>query len=761
MKSLQGFFVRLLHLPRLSLAVALVTLCLFCSYIPSTRTVDNIDYFFPEDDDAAFKRHFERTFVGDEFFIIAFEEEEIFTQENLELIRKLSDAIQNFEEVREVKSLATIDRLHGGEDFFEVNKFLRDIPPDPAALLLLKEEAVSDPLYVNNVISADGKTASIVVFAREGLKDPGFRRSLLDKTQALLGRFPAHAFHLGGWTVTNYALSNIVRHDMALLVPLSYAFVCLTLLVIFRNARLMLLGFVNMSACLCSTIGFFGITGTTYNNITCAVLPLAITLSLADTIHLFSHMDRAVLRRFPTHREALASIVGSIIVPCLMTSITTGLGFLSLAVSSIPALRDFALMSSAAMVFEFFYSFLLLPPLILFFDPEKTYLNLDMSRGTHMNRFLQTLWCFVRDHCRGILVAGSMLAILGAWFTCQVRIESDVIEYFKSASSFRQDIDFVQSRIGGVMSLEVSIRADKEDAFKHPEILRLLDNLEENIKSVRGVDVTTSFLSFLKEMNKSFHNEDKEYYRIPDSEAEIEQYLLLYDGDDVRKFMTPAFDHARIAVRLSSHNSREEKEILRTIQGYMDGHLQGKGLEVRLTGSAVQYVNVATEMVDGQISSFGTATLVVGILMMCLLRSIGIGLLSLIPNIYPILLNFGIMGLVGINLDTGTIMVASIALGIAVDDTIHFLTKYQAKRRALVPIERAVEEVLLSKGRAIITSSIVLTLGFVVLIFSNFMPIVNLGLLTTLVMFIAMSGDLVLLPAMLVFYRRCTSTWNT
>jgi hypothetical protein len=301
--------------------------------------------------------------------------------------------------------------------------------------------------------------------------------------------------------------------------------------------------------------------------------------------------------------------------------------------------------------------------------------------------------------------------------------------------------------------LDVSIQAENFDAFKDPENLETVEELEAYIKTIPGVDRTTSFNHFIKDMHMSFHNEDPEYYRIPDSRQLIAQYLLLYDADDIEDFVNSDFDHTRIMVRLGVHSSADQERIIQDIRDFIL-QLDAKQLSMRVTGQAVQDVNTIDALVSGQVYSLSIAVGVISLFMFLVFRSLAMGFLSLIPNCFPIILNFGIMGLMGIPLNTATSLIAAVAIGIAVDDTIHFISRYNQGRRQGNAVPGAVESTLLIKGRALLSSSAILCIGFGILVLSSFMPVGYFGLLSACIMLTAVYGDLVLLPAILLLKKK-------
>jgi len=739
--------------PRIFLIIFLIIACIFSSFAPFTKTVNNVDYFTLEDNpDVEFYDRFKEIFGNDEFFVIAFENPDIFTPKNLTLIQNITEELEELEEAKDVISLTNVDDMIGGPDYFEVRKFLEDIPEGNSELKRLKKQATENPLYVKSLISHDARTAAIIVQTYDRPDDEDYRKRLLNKTKKILDpyRKDVDQFYLAGWTTTNLSLSQYMKKDIVKFIPITYILVALTVLLVFRNLRLTLLAVANISACMLSTMGLFAISGITLNNVTTIVPPLVMALSLSDTVHIFSHMEKRVLDEFPDKRQALAHVLRKVVLPCFLTTVTTAVGFLSLAVSEIPPIKQFAYVASAGMVFEFMYSFFLLPPLVLFFSPEKIYAEYQTRRG--LNRILRSINNLVQAHSRPIVVVSCILVLVACWFATRIRTETNLVEYFKRSSPVRTSLDFVEKTLSGVGSLDISLKAKEEDAFKEPSNLRVIDTLQRHIKSLKGVDVTVSFVDFIKDMNESFHDEDPRYNKIPDNREMVSQYLLLYDSDDMEDFINEDYDHARIAVRIAEHGSAAQDRLIREIRNYI-AKIDHPHLDIRITGRAVQDVNTIDALVKSQIYSLSLAAAVIFIIMFVVFRSMASGFLSIVPNVFPIILNFGIMGAAGIPLNTATALISAVALGIAVDDTIHFISAYSKQRAQNVSIPKAVERVILTKGRAIVSSSLILCIGFGVLTLSSFVPTVHFGMLSAIIMITAVIGDIIILPSIVLLRK--------
>jgi predicted RND superfamily exporter protein len=732
------------------LLASLLFATIFILFVPQLKTVDDLEYFFDKDKPAyKFYKSFKEVFGKDEFFIVAFHTEHLFTERNLRLLKKITNELEGLDDVRKVRSLANVDDTIGAQDYFEVRRFLEEIPTSPDKLERLKIQATANPLYAENLISRDGKTAAIVVHTYDRPDDRDYRRRLVHKTERILDpyRDQFDRSSLAGVTVTSIRLVEYMAKDMAVFVPLVYGLMILAIWAFFRNLRMTVLAVINIFFCLGSTVGLFGLTGITLNNLTSTIIPLVAALSLCDTVHIFSHMDKRILEKLPDKRRALASVLDRVLLPCFLTTLTTGIGFLSLAVSEIEAIRDFAWIASGGMVFEFIYSFCLLPPLILFFAPEKIYKDFQTGRG--MTPFLGKINQTVNRYARILVLGTGILVAAAFWFAGKVQVETNPLDFFRADTPVRKDLAFVEEHLAAVNTLDISLKAERTDAFQHPMNLMVIDQIQQYANSLKGVDKTFSFGDYVKDMNESFHNENPQYRKIPATEELVAQYLLIYDSDEIEDYINGDLDHARISVRISEHSNSKQKRLIQKLEDYI-ARLERPDLDIRLTGFALQHVNLTDTMLRGQTYSLAIAVGVISLIMFLVLRSLTIGFLSIIPNLFPILLNFGMMGAVGVPLNTATALIAAVAIGIAVDDTIHFLSEYKTRRANGASISESVRTATLVKGRAIITSSTILCAGFGVLVTSTFVPSAHFGLLTAIVMFTAVVGDMVVLPALLL-----------
>jgi predicted RND superfamily exporter protein len=640
----------------------------------------------------------------------------------------------------------------GENDYFLIRKFLEEIPGEKKQSSELKNKALSNPLYYKSLISEDGRTAAIIVSVYDRPDDSGYRKRLIGKTKDILAKYQVLTgkVYMAGWTTTNLYLSQYMKKDIATFIPLTYLFITLAVYLFFRNIWLTLIAVLNISICMGSTMGLFSILDITLNNVTTIVPPVVMALALCDTVHIFFHLDENLLKRFKSKEKALSQALKKVILPCFLTSLTTAVGFLSLYSNKIDPIKDFALIASAGMIFEFVYSFLFLPSLILLFPAEKIF-SIKTEQGK-LTTFLGKINGFIQTRYVFICVLSLMIVLAAVFSSFKIKVDTNVLNYFKKGSELRTSTNFIEKNITGVRTIEISLTAGIENAFKDPQYLSYMEKLQLEMSLINGNDKTLSFIDFLKDMNESFHNENHEYRKIPQSKQLIAQYLLLYDSNEIDEFVNDSFDHARISLRINKHGTADHKIIMAKLKDIISQNTNNN-ISVQITGRVVQDINMIDDLVKGQISSLSIAAGVIAVMMFFVMKSFNLGVISIIPNFFPIILNFGIMGIAGIPLNAATALIAAVALGVAVDDTIHFLTAFRKNIEQKISISESIRFVILEKGRAILSSSLILTIGFSIMILSVFVPTIYFGLLSAVIMITAVMGDIFVLPAVVLLMK--------
>lgn len=719
--------------------------------IRARHTVD--DFFIDDTDNGRFLTAFRERFPNGEFFVVAYDDPALFTADGLNRLKTLTRGLADLPEVKEVKSLANVTDIRGEEDAFIVRPFLHEVPTDPAGLARLRARATGHRLYEKQFVSPDGVTAAIVVFVQDPPPDEGYRRRTLAAVKGVLDRHRSMGpFDLAGWTVTNVSVVEYMMKDFQRYIPLTFLLVGVVSWFVFRNPRLIGLALANVALTLGATLGLSRAAGFSLNVISSIAVPLIMSLALTDTVHVFTHLDRRLLARH-TPAGALNAALREILRPSFVTSLNTALGFFSLTFSRTPAIREFGWMGAAGMGLEFLFTFGFLVPAVLFFRPERVFRAVGTESDNRLVAgFLVWVNRAVQRFPGRILFLGALAFGLSAWSARGLTVESDLLAYFPEKDPLTRAVRRVEDKLGGVGLLEISVKGSP-GAFKEPAALAFLDRFQGFVANQPGVDKTLSVADLFKEMNREFHNGDPAQDRLPDRRRQTEQYLLLYDGDDLDDLVTPDFAEARVAVRVRDHRTSANTRLIAAAHEFARREAPAD-LTLRTTGEIQRAVDSVDVYMRDQLQSLGLAVLFIWIVMAVVLRSMALSVLFLVPNLFPIVVNFGVMAAAGIPLDTGTLLIASCAFGVVVDDTVHYFVALRERRLQHRPIREAVQEVLLLKGEGSTASLLILSAGFGVLMLGHFVPVFEFGRLNLLIMAVGAAGDMFVMNALLLVTAR-------
>jgi len=752
-----GYLELLFGRPRLIL-VLLVLVAVVSTVLLLRLPVDtSIESLIIEDDpDLAFYNRYKEQFGEDEFLVVAFRNPEIFSPAYLRFIDRLTAAFEDIDEVREVVSLTNVEDIVGSRDDFYIHPLVAFLPVDREEAARIRRRALANPLIAGNLVSPDGQAGLFILRTRAHPGDEKYDARLIGKVRKLLAdprvNYRHEKFHLAGWLVTDVGMSSYMTWDLLLFLPLTTLLLIVLFWFFLRNWWAVCWSMVNITLCLLVAMALLYLDGGSVSPMTAILPPLMMALAASDSIHVFT--DFFQHRRSPqTVLPVLRRAMRQLAAPCFLTSFTTAAGFFSLVVSKIPPIRQFGLAAAGGMLAEYCLTMMVIPLGILWTQRSPGW---SAERSRHhgfLDRLLrQQAPMVVRG--RWLICGLALLLTAGAvWQATRVKVETNVIEYFRAGSRIARDTAFVDRYLGGVNTLEVSFRARRPDAFKEPANLAVIGAVSDFLQQRPAVGKILSVNSFLMEMNRAFHGEDERFYRLPASREMTAQYLLLYDGDEIYNFIDRDYRWARLSARVSEHRSSRLKEYIDALQDFVRTRCRDAGLEIRATGKTFLVNKLIKNIVDSQVQSLLVAFLIIFAVLFMVFRSFTLGFISIVPNILPIIFNLGLMGLVGIPLNTATAIIAAVTIGIAVDDTIHYLHQYQRERAAGAGRRPAVVRAIARKGVPMTTTSLLLVGAFSILLWSNFIPTAQFGLLCAVTMVNALVCDLLVLPALLSLRR--------
>lgn len=720
----------------------------FYAKLPVETSVESL--IIENDPDLEFYENFKDQFGEDEFLVVGYESPRMFTDEFLERVDSLTMDLEDISGVREVVSITSVEDILGTETDFIVQPLVPSRPEGEQDIQHILERIERNPLIKGNVVSEDLQ-AGLFLIRTTGSEDEGFDARLVADVMAFFSEHPQLPegidFHVAGWLVTDTSMASYMNRDMAFFMPITYVLIAVLLWLFLRNLPAMTISLINISICLVWTMAFLYFAGGAMSPMTSILPPLIMALVVSDSIH--------ILQKFLQAEETdlqirIRDTMQRLAVPCFLTSLTTAIGFSSLGLSDIPPIRHFGFAAAGGMLAEFYLSMTLIPLGLWLWGKKHSIAVQSKTVFRGLDRISEWTGSRVTLWYKPVLVGSVAVLALFVYGATQLQVETNLLEYFRSGSEIRQDTDFVDSRLGGVNTLEISLRSDEREYFLEPHNLEKIEAISRYLQEIDVVTKTTSLVDFLKQMNQAFHADQLEHHVLPQSRQLAAQYLLLYDGDELRNFADLDYSWVRISARLTEHSSQRLNHIISDVDEYLARTIDDPSVEVNITGKTFLVNKLVKSIVESQVKSLSTAFVVIFLVLFFVFRSFKLGCISIIPNALPIIMNLGIMGLFGIPLNTATAIISAVALGIAVDDTIHFLTEYQHNRASGVARPEAIRASLNEKFSPILSTSLILALGFGVLVFSSFVPTVQFGFLCALIMLFALVCDLVILPAVLM-----------
>ena len=704
--------------------------------------VTSTDAIIPRDQEYRFYEEFRQQFGADDAVAVALKARDVFQPPVLRYIRTLTEAFEEIAEIEDVLSLTNVEDVKGGEEEFIVAPLIgEELPESQEEIEAVKKRARQNPLIYGNLVSKDFSSTMLLLRTAYKGEDLDFENRLVKKVHQVLKKNPPPEgveIHLSGWPVINVNMASFMNRDLLVFVPTSFTCLCLLVWLFLRSVRAMIAVGILINFSLIGAMATLKLVGGALSPMTAILAPLTMALALADAIHLIT-----TYFKLKSHRVEEA--IRETWHPCFLTSLTTAIGFGSLLISRIPSIRQFGAAAAGAMFVEYFFTFTFLAFVLPWIAQGKKSTGLSKALVTPLANSYPR-WT------GGALVIFLLATFVSLYGIQKIRVDSDVLEFFHPDTRVYQDAVFIDRHLGGVQTIEISLKAEKGD-FLDPKLLKKIDELAQFLEKRPIFSEVITPAEFFKLMNRAFHNEDEAYFRLPRSRELLAQYLLLYGGTELEHFLDPDQTWARVSARTPEHSSEVINQEMEVLRRKLKTLFANEPVSWRLTGKTYLVNRTAEDIVKSQTESLALAAVLIFGLMFMVLRSLKIGLLSVPPNAFPIMANLGLMGLVGIPLNTATATISAVAIGIAVDDTIHFLVQYERERKKKDPIS-AVKATLERKGLAAITTSLVLIVGFLVLVVSRFIPTVQFGELCALVMVLALAADLFLLPSLIKLGRR-------
>jgi predicted RND superfamily exporter protein len=709
--------------------------------------------FFHDDDPLLLRfEAFERQFGNDDALVIAVHSPSgVFDVDSAKLLTELTEETWLINEVIRVESLANYQWVHAEGDDILVEPFFPDEGPVTQELLTARKAiALKHETLPDYLVSKDAKTAMIFASIKPGIKAPPNAEEIVLMTREMLKKFHRgdHQFYVTGNPAVTYAFKEATQTDMQTIIPRVFLMTILLLLALLRKISGVFVALLVVLLSIMGAMGLSGHLGIQITNLTSVLPQILIAIGIADAVHILVTFYRAMLHGKVRKDAAYYSLTKNFL-PTLLTSLTTAVGFFSFATADLKPMSGLGILAGSGALLAWLVTYLVLGSL-MFLLPIKAKVrpeaSIDRQRKLVVN-FTSKLHGFRVP----IVVGYTVLVALCIYAGTKNTVNSDPFKYFTPEFPIRIANEFVEANVGGARGIDLVVDAGKEEGIKDPEFLAKVEKFQSWIDDQPRVTRSVSVVDILKHMNRALHGGKQEEFKLPTERDKISQELFLYtmslpQGMDINDRVTLKNDALRITVLWTLQTSNEVVKAIDTIS--KQGEVMG--LNVKATGKNMLYQSMNGYVVKSFLVSITAAVIIISMLLVMFLGSFKIGMLAMIPNAIPLLIGGAILWLLGQPLDIGTVLVASVCLGIAVDDTIHVLANYNRYRSHGMGPRESIEEVLHHTAPALITTSLILVMAFGTFAFATFVPNLYFGVLTALILAVALITDLTFLPALLM-----------
>jgi predicted RND superfamily exporter protein len=749
--------------PLLVVGAHLLVTAVFGVYALHIRIESSIDTMLPSGDpEVSYYETVRATFGSDDVGVVGVRADDLFAATTIEKIARVTDAISRVVGIERV--LSVTNAVDPATDVFEPPPLLPHIPPTRDEVATLKQKLRSTPLYGKNLVADDFKGAAINVFFKN-LTDAEYVDLDVDaKVRAVLAREagPERFYYTGAGHLKQSAV-DLMRRDLFRFTPIALALVVLVLWLSFWSFRGVILPIISVLLALVWTLGVMVLAGKAITLGTFVLPPLLIVIGNSYAIHVMARYYEQVDAGAPP-AELVVRAFQRVCVPLLISALTVAIGFGSLMVNRITAIWDLGLFAVIGVLCLTVTSLCFIPAALQLLRPEAR----TSRTGKVSPRLSQALtavaqWAYASR--RRILWGALVVAALALTGTRRIRVDSDFLYYFDPDSEVRVANEMINQHIVGSNPFSLVIEGAEPGTIRRWEVLKLIKDLQGFLQTQPGITSSISIVDYLEllesGLNKTSDKDvllDDQGHPVPQGEvktfweepARLSPVLDLMSTSPTtfKAIVTQDYRMANVLVRTKLTGSRAIEDTLARIRAYIAEHFPAE-LHVHATGNLVLLSGTTSDIVTGQIESLSLALGVIFVVMSLMFLSARVGFLAILPNVLPIVIFFGVMGWLGILLNLGTSLIAAIALGIAVDSTIHYMARLNLELHGETDQAAAMVRTLRAVGVPIVYATVALFFGFLTFAFSSFVPIQSFGILAGVTLLTSLGTNLVLLPALL------------
>ena len=692
--------------------------------------------------------------------ILATEDPSIFTPEKFNAWNSLSKKLDSFVEVDFTVAIGDIQKLtkNKTEQKFDLEPLYEKDPETTADVLKIKNELFENlPFYDNFLYNKKSETIRTIVYLKKDIVNTSVRKDFIfDALNPTIEKFEKDYnidIRVSGMPYIRTMNAQNIIDEIGLFVALALGVTALIFFFFFRSFRATFITLIVVSIGVVWAFGFIGLFRYEITVLMALIPPLIIVIGVPNAIFLINKYQQEV-KKHGNQAKSLQRVISKVGNATLMTNVTTASGFATFIFTKSQLLREFGTIASIN-ILAIFVLALLIIPIMYSFMPLPKEKHLKHLERQWIDRIVNWMESIVRHHRIAVYITTTTIIIISMIGVYMIKVSGSLIEDMPKGKQFFKDIVFFEEEFGGIMPLEIMIDTKKENGVMKLSTLRRMDKLNETIDEIPQLSKSISVLNIVKYSKQAFYSGKPEYYQLPSNQEK--NWILSYtknstsNSDLLNNFVDSTGRYARMTTYMKDIGTEKMAIIEDRIHQKIDKEFPKEDYKVRMTGGALIFLKGTTFLINNLVISLSLAILLIAIFMAVMFRSFRMILISLLPNVFPLLITAGLMGYLGVPIKPSTILVFSIAFGISVDDTIHFLAKYrQELKENNWRIKESVYAALRETGVSMFYTSIVLFFGFLVFTVSSFGGTIALGGLVSITLLFAMISNLILLPSLLL-----------
>lgn len=741
---------RILAKKWLIISLVLMGTFFFGSEIRSLKIDADILRSLPDDDpDARLLKKIGKNFGGNNMGVIILETDNIYQTSVLEHIQLLTDTLANIDGITSVSSLTNIINIKGGDYGIEIGKLVDEyeIPESPKDFQILRNNILNNEMYKGSIVSED-ETSTLIIFNLDNNSDVNaIAKNVIQKTEEL--NLPEKLYYIGSPMLLTY-ISDLMRDDLTNLLPLAFLVIAFILFLSFRSISGVLLPLLIAIIAIVWSLGSMAFLDIKMSMISNNIPIILLAIGSAYTIHVINRINKVSQSK---EADVIATALAFVLIPLILAALTTIIGFVSFIFGAyLNMIVDFGIFTALGTLFASLLSIFFVPAILEVVN-YKGKKNIKQKEHSYItNYFLKPINALLIKRPKTILIFWMVLIAISIVGMSSIKRSVDIQEYFKKNNPTRLAEKIMIEKFGGTKPIFVHFKGNMQS----PKVLKTMIQTSEHMEKSPDVYTSMSIAKLIAEINLNITNTRG----IPNKSEQIEQLWFLLEGNEVlNRFVNEDLTEGIIISKFKSPDNESKKEFAKYMRAFIATN-SSKDCEIEITGMPFVDITMDQSLINSQIGSILIAILFVIILVGIILRSWISGLYASIPIIATIMLLFGFMGLTGISLNIATVLVASVALGIGIDYSIHIISHFNECYKKSQDLYASIQESILISGNAIIINVISVSAGFLILVFSEMVPLQYFGLLIALSMVSSCLGALTLLPSILILMNKNKSKNN-